>query len=76
MFAELVEGGEENLNEALINKGRLIVSIKIVITVENQRTTMTGQFDWFLQLKTDAGWSEFEFGYSHYAHWVPNNEPF
>jgi hypothetical protein len=55
MFAELVEGGEENLNEALINKGRLIVSIKIVITVENQRTTMTGQFDWFLQLKTDAG---------------------
>ncbi|MDC0325596.1 DUF4442 domain-containing protein [bacterium] len=52
-FAELVEGGDENLTEALTNKGRLIVSVKIVITDENQQTTMTGKFDWFLQLKSD-----------------------
>lgn len=50
-FADVVEGEEVNLIESLFQKNRLLVSLKATIKDEHQQTTMTGQFDWFLQLQ-------------------------
>ncbi len=48
-FADPVEGQAHNLTDTLNTKGRLLVAIQVSVQDENQQTTMTGQFDWYLQ---------------------------
>jgi hypothetical protein len=49
-FAVMVDDEKVDIVDTLIKKSRLLVSIMITIKDDNQQTTMTGQFDWFLQL--------------------------
>ena len=49
-FAEWGEGEGKDMVDTPGGRGRLLVSVKITIKDVNDLITLTGQFDWFLQM--------------------------